>query len=94
MWMIQYMEAAADCDDAQHLLKLLQRQDGCVGGRVLGPVNQIDKNCWRVQVFFEDTDSDPRWKNAQADWLPDGCRRVYVMDSQRRIFGLPPVVTA
>lgn len=76
---IQYIEKAKNEDDAKEMLTGLMFLEGCIGGRTLPPSDVIDKNTWRVQAFFKDEN---------IDTLPDGCRKVYISDSQKALLGI------
>lgn len=76
---IQFMSNASDDVEAACMLEGLLAQDGCLGGRVLPPCGQPDKNSWRVQAFFTD--------DASESELPDGMRRVFVPTGMRASMG-------
>jgi hypothetical protein len=75
---IQYVDDARDEAEAHERLGFCTSLPDCLGGRVLPP--SPSKPTWRLQAFFEDV--------PEAVWLPDGCRRVFILDSQRRLLGL------
>lgn len=75
--MIQYMEDAKHEVGAHDMFEFLRMQIDFLGGRILPP--GPGKPHWRVQAFFQDSADEP---------LPDGCRRVLVLPSQRRALGL------
>lgn len=75
---LQVMESARDENEAREMLAGLALQDGYLGGRVLEP--SASEPNWRVQGFMDD--------EPEADWLPDGVRRVVVPEGQRRALGL------
>lgn len=72
---IQYVEGFGHAEKARETIGFLRTQEGYLGGRVLEPVNQVDKNCWRVQAFFESFDHI-----THNTPLPDGCRLVCLLD--------------
>ena len=65
-WAIQYIDESKGQAEAEQALAACQVQVDYLGGRVLAP--GPGKPNWRAQVFFEDA--------PDAQWLPDGCRRV------------------
>lgn len=82
-YMIQITETFQVALHAQEALSGLERQDGYVGGRLIEP--SAEKPGWRIQVFFQDEPEAAEF----ADHLPDGVRRVLVMDSTRKTLGIP-----
>ncbi len=80
MSLIQFIETARDEAEALVLLHGLKAQVDYRGGRILPPVNQIGKNEWRVQAFFDDS--------PDASWLPDGCRRVFIVPGHELRLGI------
>lgn len=85
MWFIQYTEDMADERTAKALLETLKCQIDYRGGRTLPPASQVGKTSWRVQAFFQDA---PGTTGAGINWLPDGCRRVYVPQTLRGALGI------
>lgn len=83
-WFIQITESFGSyCSDATEALHELSKQDGFAGGRLLLP--SPSEPDWRVQAFM--------WDEPEAaefpERLPDGVRRVFVMDSLRVSLGIP-----
>lgn len=85
---IQYIDTARTEQEACNMLAWLATQVDYIGGRILEPVTRgwwevgtgPESTTWGVQVFFQDA--------PEASWLPDGCRRVILLNSQRKQFGL------
>jgi hypothetical protein len=75
---IQFIDESNDEATAEQAFTWLQTQVGYLGGRILSP--SASKPKWRVQAFFEDEPA--------AEWLPDGCLRVLILDRQRRMLGV------
>lgn len=77
--MIQYSDNFGDREsEARAALESLRSQAGFKGGRILPPDSA--KPGWKLQAFFDD--------EPESGWLPDGLRRVMVLDSQRRLLGI------
>jgi hypothetical protein len=70
---IQYIAETADESQALALLSSLRLQVCFLGGRLLPPCGQLDKNSWRVQSFHT--------ADGCGETLPDGCRFVFVPKS-------------
>ena len=84
-WFIQVVEPFGNHGtDAYQALEDFKRQDGFVGGRLLEPDSVTPE--WRIQAFLQDEPEAAAHPNA----LPDGMRRVVVMDSMRVGLGIPP----
>lgn len=79
---IQLIETAKDQAEAQEMLDCLTLQVDYLGGRLLPPGGVVSKSTWRVQAFFADVAA------STGDWLPDGMRRVVILDSQRSALGI------
>lgn len=67
-------------DDALDALECLRVQQGFLGGRVLAPRTGATE--YTLQAFFRD-------EGLGGEWLPDGMRRVVILDGQRGTLGLP-----
>ena len=94
MWAIQYIDECKTEEEAQHVLDSLSTMIDYLGGRILEPHDNVAcwwmpkpkgfvkayAPVWRVQVFFKDA--------PDAQWLPDGSRRVLVLESQRTAMGI------
>jgi hypothetical protein len=49
----EFVHPARNERDAREMLNGSKTQHGFIGGRLLPPSGQVDKNFWRVQLFFE-----------------------------------------
>jgi len=75
MYYIQLIERTKTEAQAQEMLEGLRLQIDLKAGRVY---YSSKDSCWQLQAFFTDSD---------AGWLPDGLRRVFVPQGQRRALG-------
>ena len=77
---IQYMAEFDTADEARGAwFGLMQIHEGFIGGRVIHP-SPTKGPKYRVQAFFKlDRSGVP---------LPDGCREVFIPDSQARSVGI------
>ncbi len=83
-WFIQIVESFGNHGtDASDALLDFRTQDGFVGGRLLEP-SPLNRD-WRVQAFMQDEKEAAEFPNN----LPDGVRRVLVLDSLRVALGIP-----
>jgi hypothetical protein len=88
---VQYTEGFAVKERAYETFEMLQTQQAYLGGRVLAPVNQIDKVCWRLQVFFGSENVTTHTFNEHAQqWLPDGCKLVMLKEHMYTALGIYP----
>lgn len=76
-WVLQHVEEAPSEEAAYEYLEGLALQDGYLGGRVLP---KGSGKPWRAQAFFED--------EPNADWLPEGTRRVLMPKGLARSLGV------
>jgi hypothetical protein len=74
---LQITEPFKTAADAAEALAALRLQVGCIGGRVF-----TRDHHHTAQAFFRDSDAAP------GGWLPDGVRRVIILESQRRALGI------
>lgn len=73
---IEYIETfGKDEMAARGALAFLRSQVCYLGGRILPPVNQVGRDCWRVQTFHNADGID------RGDLLPNGCRLSLVPSS-------------
>lgn len=79
---IQYIEPCKHEQEAIECLAGLKLQSCYLGGRLLPPVNQIDKDMWRVQTFHEADGV------STTDLLPDGCRLVFMPEGLGNQLGI------
>ena len=75
--MLQVTEPFPSRADAEQALDALRLQVGFAGGRLL-----YQDHTYTAQAFFPDD-------TPAGGWLPDGVRRVIVIESQRRALGFP-----
>lgn len=76
---IQYVgEFPSGESDAAAALEFLATQSDFIAGRLLPPANQVGREHWRVQTFHEAAGDE------SGEWLPDGCRKVLLLDSTVR----------
>jgi hypothetical protein len=75
---LQSIDRVATETEAHQTLAAMAEQDGYLGGRVLPPRDGLG---WRVQMFWADDvpENGP---------LPDGYRRVLLLESQRKTLGI------
>jgi len=81
---LQYVDSAKSEDHAKEMFDFCSQQLDFCGGRILPPVNQVGRDCWRIQVFFRDNIPE----DVTLHWFPDGIRRVIVPEGQRKALGL------
>lgn len=86
---IQYIEDFKTAKEAEECFGFMKTQSDYIGGRILPPVGPgwwtmgaPLKTDWTVQTFHE-ADGIGR-----EDLLPDGCRLVIILDSQRKALGI------
>lgn len=93
---IQYTDTFNTEADARSAYDFLATQVDFLGGRVQEPVTRgwwepasadAVVRPWKVQVFFSA-------EGVESVWLPDGCRLVTILDSQRSTLGIREGVTA
>ncbi len=77
-WLIQITDHCKTSKESGEILHGLSLQDDFVGGRIT--LNHDGR--FLVQSFHEDATC----AGMSEGWLPDGCRRVFVLDSQRKRF--------
>ena len=79
-WFIQITETCEHSKEAGEVLSGLSEQNDWVGGRITLDIN----GGFLVQSFHEDATC----AGMTDGWLPDGCRRVFVLNSQRKRMGI------
>lgn len=78
MYALQLMEQSDQQDAVCQMLSGCSMQIDYKGGRTYyDPGMQV----WRMQAFFKDAD-------VSNTLLPDGMRRVYIMDSHKTMLGI------
>lgn len=86
---IQYLENFTSEREAKDCFAFLKEQCDYIGGRILPPLGpgwwtmgKPLKTDWTVQTFHE------LMPNENVSSLPDGCRLVVILDSQKKSLGI------
>ena len=89
---MQYVDSYKTETEARQAFEFMSGQDDCLGGRVMPPAQRGwwevgepsgEDAKWRIQTFHRLDDGFDR-----AALLPDGCRVVLILDSQRKALGV------
>jgi len=70
---IQFVECFQDEHEAEQAYEFMQEQDGLLAVRLLEP--SMKNPLWQLQAIFKDE------TEINNNWLPDGCRKVVLIEN-------------